>query len=103
LRQFFAGLLARIYLSDALLVLALGVRRTAKAACQIARGAERNREGVDAPGQPADATASAAGLELSTRHPGVEQSTDIDTGGNELVARSFDVGGDQVDRYIAIN
>jgi len=40
----------------------------------------------------ADTTARAIGMELSTRSPGVKHLTDIDTAGNNLVARSFDAG-----------
>ena len=45
---------------------------------------------------PADATARAVGLELSARRPGVEHLADLDTAGDEFVARSLDVGDDQV-------
>ena len=38
---------------------------------------------------PADATARAVGLELSARRPGVEHLADLDTEGDELVARSL--------------
>ncbi len=46
---------------------------------------------------PADATARAVGLELSARRPGVEHLADLDTAGDEFVARSLDVGDDQVE------
>ena len=46
---------------------------------------------------PADATARAVGLELSARRSGVEHLADVDTEGDELVARSLDVGDDQVE------
>ena len=44
---------------------------------------------------PADATIRAVGLELSARRPGVEHLADLDTAGDELVARNLDVGDDQ--------
>ena len=46
---------------------------------------------------PADATARAVGLELRARRPGVENHADLDTAGDEFVARSLDVGNDQVE------
>ena len=114
-------------LPGALLVLAVGGRRTPKRARQVRRGCECRLGGVDPAGQPgrdllqqpavavrvaergegavagvigrgaADATARAVGLELSARRPGVEHLADLDTAGGELVARSLDVGDDQVE------
>ena len=94
---------------------------------QVVHRSERRLRGVDAAGQPgrdllqqpavavrvaergeravagvfgrrsADATVRAVGLELGARRLGVEHLADLDTAGGELVARSLDVGDDQVE------
>src|SRR5262249_13028716 len=46
---------------------------------------------------PADATARAVGLELSTGRSGVANLADLDAADYEHVARSLDVGDDQVE------
>ena len=46
--------------------------------------------------RPTDTTV-AFGTELSTRFQGMEHLTDLDTAGNELFARSIDIGNDQVE------
>ena len=46
---------------------------------------------------PADSTARAVALELSSRRPGVEHLADLGTAGDELVACRLDVGDDQVE------
>ena len=108
-------------------MLAVGGRRAPHRARQVRGGCECRLSGVDPAGQPrrdllqqpavavrvaergegavagvigrgpADATARAVGLELSARRPGVEHLADLDTAGDELVARSLDVGDDQVE------
>jgi hypothetical protein len=45
----------------------------------------------------ANAAACAVGLELSPRRRGVEHLADLRTAGNQLVARSLNVGDDQVE------
>ncbi len=65
-------------------------------AVRVAERGERAVAGVVGRGS-ADATARADGLELSARRPGVEHLADFDTAGDEFLARSLDVGDDQVE------
>ena len=65
-------------------------------AVRIAERGERAIAGVVGCG-PADSTARAVALELSSRRPGVEHLADLGTAGDELVACSLDVGDDQVE------
>src|SRR5580658_3293617 len=138
LRQLFAGLLRHhvrgvplgpvlIALPGALLVLAVGGRRTPERARQIVRRSVGSLAGIDAPRQPrcdllqqplvavrvaerskravagmirrgpVEAAVPALRLELGPRRSSVKHLADIDAASGELAARRLDVGDDEVE------